>query len=102
MAMELSQVTEVLPLDRSVPLPEGGGLRLVHLPQGGTQVALDTLNTRPGDRVVVGGAGAAAALHGTNCPFDAVILAVLPERRELWTQENPSLGEKAGEKSQNS
>ncbi|MCD8161363.1 MAG: hypothetical protein LUE61_09395 [Clostridiales bacterium] len=75
--MILSQVTRALPLARSVPLPDGAALLAVHHPQGGELVAADTLGCRPGDRVVLGERAAATALFGTNCPWDAVVVAVL-------------------------
>lgn len=77
MTMILSQVTRALPLARSVPLPEGAALLAAHHPQGGELVAMDTLGCQPGDRVVLGERPAAAALFGTNCPWDAVVVAVL-------------------------
>lgn len=75
--MILSQVTRVLPLTRSVPLPAEAALLAVHYPEGGELVAADILGCQPGDRVVLGERSAAAALLGTNCPWDAVVLAVL-------------------------
>lgn len=73
--MILSQVTDVLTPERTVPLPKGVQLLTVRLPEGSQLVAADPLGCRSGDRVVLGGPEAAAALLGSNCPADAVIIA---------------------------
>lgn len=75
--MTLSQVTGVLTLERAVSFPAGSTLLTVHLPEGGEAVVVDTLGCKPGDRVVLGGSESAAALLGTNCPADAVVVAVV-------------------------
>lgn len=74
--MMLAHVTGTLRPTRAVPLPEGVQLVTVRLPEGGELAAADPLRCRAGDRVVLGGAASAAALLGSNCPVDTVVVAV--------------------------
>ena len=74
--MKLCQVTGPLAVERGLTGLERMAFVALRDDKGHTLAAADLLGVRPGDRVLVAGGGAPAAL-GRNCPADALVVCVL-------------------------
>ena len=74
--MKLCQVTGPLAVERGLTGWDRVSFVALRDETGQPLAAADLLGVRPGDRVLVAGGGAPAAL-GRNCPADALVVCVL-------------------------